>query len=261
MKTFLRRFAAFLLAGLIVCSFAGCSRYDADTEEALAYIESLEAQDPATVAQILKERAHQRLLDEREARLRELESGEVSVWSLFEDYFIIGDSRAADFVMLSGLDSSRIFGQYGATCNTVPDGLPLAVEKNPAYLFLIFGLNDIRWWDTPEAFVEVYLEQLDIIHEALPDTKIFVNCIFPCTDPAFDKYSVWHRVPEYNEALRKAIEEDTDSYFVACDDLTDLSPYWRKDGVHFTSDFYELWGIRMLMAVYDAEIGLDLENE
>lgn len=252
MKKIISRALTVLLAFAIVSGFAACTRYDKETEQGLAYIKGLEQQDPATVEQTLKNRAKERRAAEREERLAQLKSGEVSVWTLFEDYFILGDSRAAEFVGLSDLDESRVFGQYGATINTIPDELYRAKEKNPAYLFLVFGLNDIRWWDTPEEFVAVYRERLAYVREQMPDTKIFVNCIFPCTGAAFDKYSVWRKAPEYNEALREMVAQ-TDCCFVGCDDIESFDGYWRKDGIHFTEEFYRLWGADMLMAVYDAE--------
>lgn len=259
--------AAALLLSLL-CGLAGCGSKNEVGFPGADYIRALETQDPGIVDRTLKQRAEARreaerelLRQEKEKRLAEieamfdrLESGEEDVWPLFEDYFILGDSRAAEFSGLTKLDDNRIFGQYGATINTIPDELYRAKEKNPAYLFLIFGLNDIRWWDTPEAFTEVYRKRLEYVREQLPDTVVFVNCIFPCTGKAFEKYDVWRRAPEYNEALREMVAQ-TDCVFLACDDIYDPGEHFRSDGIHFTAEFYRLWGIRMLRAVYDAEYG------
>ena len=98
-----KKYVPALIAGvvfflLILLAVRLGSRENAAPEDAAAisqgvsYLQSLEAQDPDTVDNVLKQQWLQHLQEMRDERMRQLESGEISVWSLFEDYVLLGDS-------------------------------------------------------------------------------------------------------------------------------------------------------------------------
>ncbi len=199
-----------------------------------------------------------------------LQSGELSVWSLFEDYVFLGDSRIATMTYLTPLDDSRLLGAYGDTIKKIDGHLEALDALSPSYIIMCYGLDDLlqTGWDTPEKYRPALEEKIRELQERYPDAKIFLNSIFPCIYPAFDSTpfrSKWREAPEYSEAVRQAAE-NTGVYFIANEDLmenltTTYMSYYHKDGIHFTAEFYEVWCTNVIMAIYDSELGLDTEEE
>lgn len=119
----------FLLIVLIAVKLGGShgkstEETDAQISAGVAYLQGLEQQDPDQVDQILKQQRLQKLQDMRDERLRQLESGEISVWSLFEDYVLCGDSRAEGFSFYGFLPEERVIAETGANLEHLAQHVP-----------------------------------------------------------------------------------------------------------------------------------------
>ena len=227
--------------------------------EALQYLDSLESYDPSEVDQILKEYHRQALVAERDQRLKQLEDGEITVWSLFEDYAILGDSRVCGFMFMNVLDNSRILASYGETTKYIEDHIPELQKINPSYIFLCYGLNDMvqMGWETPEAFVADYRTYIRQLQQVQPQAKIFVNCLFPVYDPAFERWEKWRESPAYNEAIAQMAREEGCYFIENANLLATGNQLYNEDGIHFTVEFNEIWATNMITAVYNSELGLE----
>lgn len=224
----------------------------------VAYLQALEAKDPTLVEETIKEFRQQELLMLREERLAQLESGEISVWSLFDDYLLLGDSRAVGFEHYDYLDSSRVLAEAGATILALQEHIPEIVAANPSYLFLCYGLNDVSIgiWPTPEDYVAEFTTIIQEIQAELPDVKIFISSILPARDPAFTRSTAWYNIPEYSAAVAVMCEE-MGLYYVDNTEICDqYASMWEIDGIHVQYTFYPYWATNMIMAVYDCEVAL-----
>lgn len=225
------------------------------TLEGVAYLRTLEEKDPTTVENTLKELRRQELLEQREARLAELESGEISIWSLFEDYVLLGDSRAVGFEFYEYLDEDRVMAESGATILKLEEHIPDIVEMNPSYIFLCYGLNDVSIgiWPTPEDYVVEYSRIVEAIQSQLPDAKIFISSILPAQDPAFNTSTAWYDIPEYSAAVGEMCQEIGCYYIDNTDICNKYASLWDIDGIHVQATFYPHWAANMIMAIYDSE--------
>ena len=227
-----------------------------DTAAGLQFIQQLEAKDPAEVDEKIKTLHQQRLMELREERLQQLESGEVSVWSLFEDYVLLGDSRAVGFYFYDFLPESRVLAEAGATIRNLQEHIPDLVEINPSRLFLCYGLNDVSIgiWPTPESYVEEYAEIIAEIRQKLPDVDIYISSILPARDPAFEQSSAWYDIPQYSAAVKEMCEE-IGCYYVDNDALAEkYADLWEVDGIHVQRDFYPHWAANMILEVYSKDL-------
>ena len=88
----------------------------------------------------------------RDEWLHELQTGVISVWSLFDDYALLGDSRTMGFSFYDYMPSERVLADSGATINKVADHLDELKKLSPTSIFLTYGINDvgIGYWPTPE---------------------------------------------------------------------------------------------------------------
>ena len=222
---------------------------DAQVQEGLAYLQSLEEKDPAVVQQVRKA-IHQRKLDEqRDELLDQLTSGTIDPFSLIKDYVVMGDSRAVGFWYHKFLDKSRVLADGGHTIRNIPDQIDTLVTLNPSTIYLCYGLNDcsIGYWNSAESYVAGYIQVVKAIQEKLPDATVVVASILPARDPAFQKSAKWRNIPQWSEALEQACK-DNGILFANCDQLAEDYPkLWDPDGIHFRKEFYPYWASNLVV--------------
>ena len=228
-----------------------------NTAQGLAYLQSLEAMDPSPVENTLKEQRQLEMQLQREERMNQLLSGEVSVWTMFEDYMLLGDSRAVGYEYYEFLDADRVLAEGGATIRDLAEDIPEIKAQNPSYIFLCYGLNDVSigYWNTPEEYVAEFETVLEDLHRELPDAKVFVSSILIARDPAFDLSSAWYNIPEYSAAVGEMCANLEQVYFVDNADISEkYADLWDSDGIHLNKAFYPYWAANMIMEVYDSEL-------
>ena len=224
------------------------------------YIRALELMDPGEVESQIKAIRAQELAAMRQQRLDDLASGAIDVWSLFEDYVIIGDSRALGFSYYGHLPEDRVIAELGATILGVEEKLDMIRPLNPATIYLAFGANDLNtyiWTDGP-SYAARYRELVELLQREFPDAVIVVNSILPIHEPSYSKESIYQKVPEFNQSLRQMCSE-TGAVFVDNDALSEAqSGLYEGDGIHFMSAFYPHWGANMIEAFLESGEGDDL---
>lgn len=226
------------------------------TAPGISLLEQMEEKDPDLVDSILKEQRRLKMMEERESRLAELENGEASIWSFFEDYMVLGDSRTMGFDFYGYLEADRVLAEKGNTILTLESHIPEIVANNPSYLFISYGANDVGsgMWASPEEYAADLARIIGLIRAQLPDINVFVNSILPAQDPAFSTAAAWYDIPEYNEALRNMCQSN-DCFFIDNTAICEQYAYlYEADGVHLMPDFYYHWAINMIMGIYDSEM-------
>ena len=176
------------------------------------------------------------------------------VTALLGDCAILGDYRACGFLFLDGMDESRVLASYGESIRGVESHMEELLALDPKYIFLCYGLNDMREadWDTPESYAGACRSCIRALRQQLPEATVFFHAIFPCTESAVTRVEKWTEIPDYNAALEALCREEG-CVFVSADPMGNLDPYYDEDGIHFTNDFYRLWAENLLMAIYDAD--------
>lgn len=221
-------------------------------QEGVAYLQTLEQADPAEVEDAIKA-IHQRELEaQRAERLRQMTSGELDVWTLFEDYVLLGDSRAVGFSYYGFLPSARVLAEGGATIRNVDEHMAELRALNPAYIFLCYGLNDVSigYWTTPEAYAAAFRQTLEKLQTALPNATVCISSILPARDPAFEKDADWYNIPQYSAAV-KAVCAELNVPFADNDAISaEYAELWDVDGIHLRKEFYRYWAANLMTAVY-----------
>lgn len=214
-----------------------------------AYLASLEKKDPKAVSAVREEIFMRRMADQKESLLQQILAGETDPFPLFQDYAVLGDSRAVGFWYHDFLDESRVLADGGNTIRIIPERLPALQELNPKYVYLCYGLNDtsIGFWDTAEEYVAEYMYCVNLIQEALPDAKIVVSSILPAQDPALNRSGRWRWIPDWNVVLEATCAEYGVLY-ANCDFLHEYySGYWDTDGIHLQPPMYPYWAGQLLV--------------
>ena len=232
----------------VVTHLSGKSTESDDVKTGVTYIQTLEATDVSQVENQIK----QVKAAERKAAL---ESGEIDVWTLFNDSVIMGDSRAVGFYYYGFLGTDRVLAEAGATILKISEYTPSAQVVNPSSIFLCFGLNDISIgiWPTVEDYIAEYDKQIADLRTAIPGAQVYVVSTIPATDPAFNKASVWRNIPDWNEALKTHFA-DTDVHFIDISEtVAEHQDLYDIDGIHMQKAFYDYWAIAIMAGVTENE--------
>ena len=260
----LRLLVPALLAALLLAGCGGGSGGSGDTtaeSSAVAYLRQLEQGDPDQVIAVIRQQRQARLEAELVVLRDQLLNGEADVWSMFEDYLILGDSRAVGFAYFTPLPSERILADAGDKITSVAEHMDDILAYNPARIYIAYGINDINigFWPTVEDYIEEMENVLGQVRENLPDVEIYVNSILPVEDWALYKGAMWKYVPEWNEVIGQACEENGWTFIDNAEIVAEHQEYYETDGIHFQSGFYPYWATNMILATYfrDAEEALD----
>lgn len=244
--------AVAVIAAVVILAGGLRRRPHGDTSRGIAYLEDLERASVDRVDSVLAERRAQKLEKERRERVEQLASGEVDVWSLFQDYVIVGDSRAVGFSVWDFLLEERVLADGGWTIRDLKEHIPDIQAINPSQIFLCFGLNDvgIEYWETAEEYAAEYRDVLEELQAALPNAKIYVNSILP--ELGYENERRKERIPLFSEAVR-AMCKEAGYAFVDNDEIAEqyADLYDPEDGIHFRQEFYPIWAANMMTTVYN----------
>lgn len=227
------------------------------TLDGIAYLEALEKKDPNDVIQVRRQ-IHQAKLDaQRDEMIRQVEAGEVDPFSLFQDFVIMGDSRAVGYWYFGFVDKARTLTGAGHTIRDLAAQMDTLVSMNPRYIYLCYGLNDtsIGYWDSAEDYVAEYMDLVGQIRQKLPDASVIVSSILPARDPAFKRSSKWYNIPAWSAALEAACKENG-VIFANNDGISEAYPkLWDPDGIHVRKEFYPYWATNLILATLQAGDG------
>ena len=263
-----------LAAGVLAAAMllGGCSGGDrVDIAQGVAYLEALEQQDPDAVDQILRQRRLEQLAREREELLRQIKAGEQDPFPLFQDAVILGDSRAVGFFYYGFVDESRDLTGSGETILDIPKKLDALQAMNPRYVYLAYGLNDIKigHWGSLQAHISEYLDRVQDIRERLPEAVIVISSVLPYHDPNARTDATGEtpptsgsslteadrkrlaQIPEWNRLMADAAREHGVIFVdnsAICQEYKNL---WEKDGIHVFKSFYPHWGKNLIVAALE----------
>ena len=263
-----------LAAGVLAAAMllGGCSGGDGvDIAQGVAYLEALEQQDPDAVDQILRQRRLEQLEREREELLRQVKSGEQDPFPLFQDAVILGDSRAVGFFYYGFVDESRDLTGSGETILDIPKKLDALQAMNPRYVYLAYGLNDIKigHWGSLQAHISEYLDRVQDIRERLPEAVIVISSVLPYHDPNARTDATGEtspsstsslteadrkrlaQIPEWNRLMADAAREHGVIFVDNSAICTEYEDLWEKDGIHVFKSFYPHWGKNLIVAALE----------
>lgn len=225
------------------------------TKDGVAYLEALEKKNPNDVIQVRRQIQQAKLDAQRDEMIRQVEAGEVDPFSLFQDFVIMGDSRAVGFWYFGFVDQARTLTGAGHTIRDLQAQMDTLVSMNPRYIYLCYGLNDtsIGYWATAEEYVAEYMDTIAQIQQKLPDASVIVSSILPARDPAFKRSSKWYNIPAWSAALEAACKENG-VIFANNDGISEAYPkLWDPDGIHVRKEFYPYWATNLILASLQEE--------
>lgn len=229
--------AVLFIVILAVEGIGSFTRGKTDTSEGVALIEAAESADVTVIETKIQN------LEDKEKQEAQAEDTR-SIKEKFASTVVVGDSITVGFTEYDVLNASSVVAEIGVQLDGMDTLTDKLKELNPQVVFLSLGMNDIiaTKGDT-DTFSDQYKDVIDKIKEELPDTKIFVNSIFPVQQQEIEKEPALEKLDDYNEMLRELCDKKQ----IAFVDNTALvsDDYYEQDGVHFRAAFYPVWAERM----------------
>ncbi len=178
-----------------------------------------------------------------------------SLWNLFDEAVLIGDSRVYGFMSYGFLPSYQVLAAGGYTIQNIPEYLSSVALLQPNAIYLSFGINDmglnIGQEEGENGYSKVYTRQIQSLLDQAPQATIVVNSVIDATPSAVANSPRWNKVADFNRQIKQMCKENGWIY-VDNDSLAQggKAPIYNSDGVHLVSTFYEPWAKNMLKARY-----------
>lgn len=166
---------------------------------------------------------------------------------LFENYVIMGDSRAEGLIEYEVLNKSSVVAYKGRNTVSARKDIGALTNLYPRKIFITYGMNDIEYFGgNADRFIESYKKIIGDLRLKLPKSKVYVCDILPVQKKAIDKKNIYRKVEEFNKAL-KEMSDELELTFVETKDILIKNPkLYEQDGIHMKQNFYPLWLKKLL---------------
>lgn len=178
----------------------------------------------------------------------------------FDDAVFIGNSRTQGLILYNAMSSCISFATKGLSLSNVytttvtPPGAKSAMPMmdalqsvNCGKIYVMLGMNELSW-PSSEKFQTGYLELIQKLKAAKPNTAIYIQSVLPLTktkETAHPKEFTMARVNEYNTMLRKIALDEKVYYVDVSSGMIDSTGYLPEsaatDGIHLTPEYCKLW--------------------
>ena len=105
------------------------------------------------------------------------------------------------------LDKSQVIAEVSVGTEHLEKNMGTIVARNPQYLVLHYGENELDHMDRAPYFIKSYKECLLTLKQRLPNTKIFVDSIWPVTAKANEREPLTKYIPDYNKLIKEMCKE------------------------------------------------------
>jgi len=153
----------------------------------------------------------------------------------------LGNSHTEIFDLSCFVDTLIVNrGISGDVTEGVLKRLPEIYRFNPKKIFIEIGVNDIFIKVPLNRIVSNYNKIIANIRKNCPDTKIFIQSIFPT-----DNKSVNKKILQFNSELKDICQKKFCTYINLYDLFEKektINPGLTTDGLHLNDKGYEIWG-------------------
>lgn len=173
--------------------------------------------------------------------------GEAIDEEFFNKALFIGDSITEGISAYGLLDDKNVLAVKGLTISKAEKEMDRIVKRHPEKIYILLGSNDMLYGMDSEKFSSHYIEFIQNIKDKLPETKIYIQSIFPVAKNVESKKPLLAnpRIDEFNSVLKKKAEEQGITYIDISSLLKDGSGVMNKDytsdGIHVKYKFYSIW--------------------
>ncbi len=231
---------------LVICFIIKVPHFFKGNNDTLNYIKAEEQKDVTEVKETLN------TLRKKELK-KAIKSDEISVFDLFEDFVIYGDSRVYGYLRF--FNNAYVFADAGNSIQNISDWDEKLKNINPSKVIIAYGINDLglKLDEVYDGYKEYFEKMInEHILSYCPNAKIYINSIITASPEAMAKSPNWYDIDNYNKQIKEMCDKNHWNYIDNSDicDGTDPMTY-TDDGIHFSDYFYKIWTQHMYEAMED----------
>ena len=232
-------FSIVLLSGCAVNTLSRRAPTATDTSEGVSFLQSLEQEDAAANENSIRAgREEQSTTASALQTTNALQSGNFK--AAFRDIIIAGDSLIQALTEYHLLSTDQAIGEVGANTGHLEKITGTLVAKNPKALVLHYGENALDKQERAPYFIRNYKACIQTLQNRLPNTKIYVDSIFPVQEKAHKTEPYTVNIDYYNRLI-EAMAKELGVTFLDYDPLFQSfsENYYDPDGIHPKYKFYK----------------------
>ncbi|MFC3563375.1 GDSL-type esterase/lipase family protein [Pedobacter jamesrossensis] len=166
-----------------------------------------------------------------------------------KDFIFLGNSitDGTDWAKLLNLPQAKNRGISGDISFGVLERLQEVIDRKPAKVFILIGINDISRNIPDSVILRNYKTMIARIRNGSKKTQIYFNTLLP-VNSSFEKfknhYGKDNHILWLNDEIRKLAAKNVtiiDLYPVFVDDNKRLRAELTKDGLHLIPEGYKVW--------------------
>ncbi len=182
-----------------------------------------------------KEEVVEKVIDDNYLFLGDSITEQYDLKEYFKDYFVVNSGVSGDI-----------------TSSIVEDMKKRVYDYNPSKVFLLIGINDLRRGKDVSDIISNIKEIVELIKENRPYCEIYLESIYPINKTDDDKITDDvknikfdnEKIIEVNNLLKDLAKDENityvDLYNKLIDDAGNLNISYTKDGLHISSEGYEI---------------------
>lgn len=169
------------------------------------------------------------------------DNGEIDYKKFFKNTVFIGDSITEYLKVVEMLPENNVYAEKGKTVIDVDNDIERLKYANPERIILLFGMNDVIYFQNKEDFRSNYLKLIDKLKKVVPNAKIYIESPTPIQVKAERKNDGFtnERLSQFRE-IAKEVSDETDSTYIDLTGIVSNNDCFETDGIHFKRNFYEL---------------------
>ncbi len=166
-----------------------------------------------------------------------------------KDYIFLGNSITAgtDWAKLLSLPQAKNRGISGDITFGVLERLQEVIDRKPAKVFILIGINDISRNIPDEVILSNYKKMVSRIRKGSKKTQIYFYTLLP-VNSSFEKFKNHYGKDDHilylNDEIRKFTAKKVkviDLYPAFLDKDNHLRAELTKDGLHLIPEGYQVW--------------------
>ncbi|MBZ9687066.1 GDSL-type esterase/lipase family protein [Clostridium estertheticum] len=200
-------------------------------------LQKLESADVATVEKNITEK--HKLKDEKGGD----NSNEISNKVYFESSVFMGDSITEGLDFYNIVNKSSVLAKKGVNLVQAKQAVSTLVSINPQRVFILYGMNDLKSFESPNDFKDNYTKLIQAIKQKVPSAEIYLQSLTPVQAKVRQENNSLSqdRIDKFVEKVIEVARQENVHYIDIRSIVKDREDLYEPDGMHFTVAFYGLW--------------------
>lgn len=170
-------------------------------------------------------------------------SNKISNKIYFEQSVFMGDSIAEALDFYDIVNKSSVLAKKGEDVVLAKEVVSTLSSINPQRVFILYGMNDLKKFKSPDDFKDNYIKLIQAIKQAVPDVEIYLQSLTPVQAKVQQRDNSFSqdRMDKFIEKVVEAAKHENVHYIDLRSIVKDREDLYEPDGMHFTMEFYGLW--------------------